>query len=188
VLAQASVTFPGGGATLSGRAIAQTAAITFNNTTVNNSSCAATSASAGSSSGGGASTSNQVPAISLVKTANPTALPTGPGMVTYTYQVTNTGDLPLSQVTLVDNRCSPVVFLSGDRNSDQVLDLDELWTYRCTTLVSQSVTNTATVHGFAEGVDVSDTARATVLVGALPPPLAPQLPNAGYAPDMCVLF
>jgi hypothetical protein len=40
VLAQASVTFPGGGATLNGRAIAQTAAITFNNTTVNNSSCA----------------------------------------------------------------------------------------------------------------------------------------------------
>lgn len=40
VLAQASVTFPGGGATFDGRVIAQTAAITFNNTTVNNSSCA----------------------------------------------------------------------------------------------------------------------------------------------------
>lgn len=41
VLASASVTFPGGGATLDGRVVAQTAEITFLNTTVNNSSCAA---------------------------------------------------------------------------------------------------------------------------------------------------
>lgn len=39
VIASASITFPAGGATLDGRAIAQTAAITFNNTTVNNSTC-----------------------------------------------------------------------------------------------------------------------------------------------------
>ncbi len=39
VLASASITFPGGGATLNGRVIAQTAEITFNNTTINNSSC-----------------------------------------------------------------------------------------------------------------------------------------------------
>jgi len=41
VLASASIDFTGGGATLAGRVIAQTAAITFRNTTVNNSSCAA---------------------------------------------------------------------------------------------------------------------------------------------------
>jgi len=45
VLAQASIDFPAGGATLNGRAIAQTAAITFRNTTVNKSSCASTSSS-----------------------------------------------------------------------------------------------------------------------------------------------
>ena len=67
VLASASITFPGGGATLTGRAIAQTAAITFRNTTVNNSSCAAptptptptpTSSSSSSSSGSGGSSSS----------------------------------------------------------------------------------------------------------------------------------
>jgi type VI secretion system secreted protein VgrG len=43
VLAQASTSFPGGGAILTGRVVAQTAAITFNNTTINNTStCAAT--------------------------------------------------------------------------------------------------------------------------------------------------
>lgn len=41
VFAQASISFPGGAATLDGRAIAQTAAITFNNTTVNKPTCAA---------------------------------------------------------------------------------------------------------------------------------------------------
>lgn len=57
VLAQASITFPGGGATLDGRAIAQTAAITFNNTTVNNSSCASVLSSSSSNSSSNSSNS-----------------------------------------------------------------------------------------------------------------------------------
>ncbi|MDO8429232.1 MAG: ice-binding family protein [Candidatus Daviesbacteria bacterium] len=64
VLAQASITFPGGGATLAGRAIAQTAAITFNNTTVNNSSCASptpTPTSSPSSSSNSSSGSTSAP-------------------------------------------------------------------------------------------------------------------------------
>lgn len=48
VLAADSITFPAGGATLNGRVIAQTGAITFNNTTVNKSSCASTSSSTSS--------------------------------------------------------------------------------------------------------------------------------------------
>lgn len=50
VIASTSITFPGGGATLNGRAIAQTAAITFNNTTVNNSQCTTTTTTSSSSS------------------------------------------------------------------------------------------------------------------------------------------
>lgn len=57
VLASASVTFPGGGATLDGRVIAQTAAITFNNTTVSNSTCATAEALAASSSSSSSSSS-----------------------------------------------------------------------------------------------------------------------------------
>lgn len=44
VLAQTAVTFPAGGATLNGRAVAQTGAITLNNTTINNVSCASVTA------------------------------------------------------------------------------------------------------------------------------------------------
>lgn len=197
VLASTSISFTGGGATLAGRAIAQTAAVTFNNTTVNNSSCdAAASAAAtlaaaaqisppGDGANIGASGSGLVSGINVTKVPNPSALPEGPGFVTYAYLVTNTGDLPLSQVSLTDNRCAPVTFMSGDRNQDSMLDLDESWTYRCTTLVSRSVTNTVTATGFAEGVTVRDTARATVIVGESPTPTAvPKLPNAGSNPQI----
>lgn len=51
VFAGASIDFTAGGATLNGRAVAQTAAITFRNTTVNNSSCASTSTSSSSGTG-----------------------------------------------------------------------------------------------------------------------------------------
>jgi len=59
VIASESITFPGGGATLDGRVIAQTAAITFNNTTVNNSSCiVSTPTSTSTSSSNSTSTSS----------------------------------------------------------------------------------------------------------------------------------
>ena len=51
VFAGASIDFTAGGATLTGRAVAQTAAITFRNTTVNNSSCASTTTTTGSGTG-----------------------------------------------------------------------------------------------------------------------------------------
>ena len=56
VFAGASIDFTAGGATLNGRAIAQTAAITFRNTTVNNSSCAAVTTTTTTSSGTGETT------------------------------------------------------------------------------------------------------------------------------------
>ncbi len=49
VFAQSSVDFTAGGATLEGRVIAQTAAITFRNTIINNSSCVAASTSTSTS-------------------------------------------------------------------------------------------------------------------------------------------
>lgn len=72
VFAQASVTFPGGGATVSGRVIAQTAAVTFNNTTVNNSSCATPTPTPTSSSSSSSSSSTSTPiCIDTAPTNNP---------------------------------------------------------------------------------------------------------------------
>ena len=47
--------------------------------------------------------------------------------MTFTFAVTNTGNTPLTDVTVTDDRCAPVTRVSGD---DQ-LDPGETWNYTC---------------------------------------------------------
>jgi uncharacterized repeat protein (TIGR01451 family) len=69
----------------------------------------------------------------------------------YTYDVVNTGNVPLSlgatrTENLSDDICSPVAYQSGDTNNDSLLDPDEVWRYTCeTTLDRQSDSNTPPV-------------------------------------------
>ncbi|MEE9615531.1 MAG: LamG-like jellyroll fold domain-containing protein, partial [Anaerolineae bacterium] len=86
------------------------------------------------------------PDISIVKTADPTVIYTG-DTVTYTYIVTNLGENPLSSVSVSDDKCDAVTFVGGDTNSDDLLDVDETWTYRCITTLDEDTTNTATATG-----------------------------------------
>ncbi len=86
------------------------------------------------------------PDISIVKTADPTTICAG-DTVTYTYTVTNPGDDPLSAVSVSDDKCSPVTFVGGDTNSDDLLNVDETWNYRCVTTLDENTTNTATATG-----------------------------------------
>lgn len=71
--------------------------------------------------------------------------------ITYTYRETNTGDDPLSAVSVSDDKCSPVSFSSGDANSNGKLDPGETWIFTCTTSSTDGadydVTNTGTGHG-----------------------------------------
>ena len=55
------------------------------------------------------------------KTACPGSLPCGPGDVTYTYKVTNTGTIPLSKVRVTDDKVCNVRYVSGDKNCDKLL-------------------------------------------------------------------
>lgn len=154
-------------------------------TTTSSSTTSSSSGTTASSSNGGNGGSGPAPLINVTKIPNPLALPNGAGSVTYTYKVTNIGDVVMSKVTLKDNKCSTVKFLSGDRNSDKLLDLDEIWTYRCTQAVSATVTNTATATGFANGVTAKDTAIAKVVVGlSITPPLINivKVPNVFIVP------
>ena len=104
------------------------------------------------------------PAIHVVKSANPTGLPAGGGSVTYTYTVTNAGNVPLTSVSVSDNKCSPVTYVSGDANANNLLDLTESWTYSCTTTITATTTNTATATGHYGDATVTDQAQATVTV------------------------
>jgi hypothetical protein len=129
----------------------------------------------GGSSGGGGSI---VPLIGITKVPTPLALSAGPGQVTYAYTVWNVGGAaPLNNVTVTDNKCAPVTYVSGDANSNGLLDPGEAWVYTCQTNVTASTMNTATAEGTANGITAIGYAFATVLVAA------PGLPNTGFPPE-----
>ena len=122
------------------------------------------------------------PAIDIEKVANPTQVPAAGGSVTYTYTVLNAGDVPLSTVTVSDDKCAPVVFVGGDTHDAGLLDLDETWTYTCTTTITVTTLNTATAVGHDGQTEVSDTDTATVTV--LPPTEPPVVTAPPTAPPV----
>lgn len=129
--------------------------------------------------GGGQLVSPLVPPlIDVVKTASPLSLPNGPGPVTYTYTLRNIGTVPVTNVTMVGDTCSPIIRVSGDTNGDNKLDVSETWVYSCSTALSTTHTNTVTATGWANGISAVDVASATVVVGV------PGLPNTGIVPPL----
>ncbi len=86
------------------------------------------------------------PQIKVVKSVDRTTITAGQS-VTYTYTVSNPGDVPLHPVNMNDDKCNPVVGpVSGD-NGDSILQVGETWTYTCTTALSVDTTNTVTSTG-----------------------------------------
>jgi len=112
------------------------------------------------------------PLIDVVKIPSPLALPAGPGLVTYTYTLRNIGTVPVSNMTMIDDSCTPVKYISGDTNSDSKLDVNEIWKYTCSSMLSTTKTNTVTATGWANFISATDIATATVVVGkSVVPPL-----------------
>jgi uncharacterized repeat protein (TIGR01451 family) len=71
-------------------------------------------------------------------------------LIEYEYQVTNPGEVPLKDISVLDSLGISVLYLGGDDNSDGLLDLEETWTFTSTYLVppdTQTVTNTAVASG-----------------------------------------
>ena len=108
------------------------------------------------------------PDIEIVKTAGNAedgeVYTTEPGSVTFTYVVTNTGPLPLQNVTVTDDNGTPV---TGDDFAatcpKTTLAVDESMTCTATILVSVDRTNVAVARGFtAEGNPVEDDDDAVV--------------------------
>jgi hypothetical protein len=74
------------------------------------------------------------PGISVVK-AGPAAAYVG-DQVTYTFNVTNTGGVTLTDVTAVDDRCTPLVRTGP---ADATFDPGDVWTYTCTTTITDAM-------------------------------------------------
>jgi hypothetical protein len=73
--------------------------------------------------------------------------------VNFEYRVTNAGNVPLKNVAVSDDNGTPgntaddfnPMFVSGDTNNNQLLDLNETWIYTATRVVTRGeVTNVAT--------------------------------------------
>ena len=106
----------------------------------------------------------QAPAIAVTKGSSldrsivAPADEANPGdQITYTYVVTNTGDFPLSNVTLTELDAAPDFwtgngtapspsFVSGDANNNNMLDLTETWTYTATYTLLQSDINQGSIE------------------------------------------
>lgn len=140
-------------------------------------------------SASGGTSGRYIPNIGILKVPSPLALPGGSGPVTYNYTVWNVGgQQPLKNITVTDDKCSPVVLLSGDANGNSKLDPGEKWKYSCATTLSETTTNTSIAIGHSDdsfNQAAIATAIATVVVRA---PLTPPLINIVKVPSRSTPF
>lgn len=111
--------------------------------------------------------------VNVTKVAHPLSLPTEGGDITFVYKVNNPGVVPLSEVTVTDDKCSAMSGKLGDTNGNNLLDINEVWIYTCTMHLNQTTTNTATVNAFANGLKAAGSVTITVVVDV------PNLPDVG---------
>lgn len=108
-----------------------------------------------------------VPLIGISSVSEPQSLPKGPGNVTYKYAVKNfIQEIPLNDVQVTDDKCSPIKFVEGDDNGDAKLDYSETWRYSCTTKLSVTTQSIATAIGTANNLPAAHKAYTTVVVGS----------------------
>jgi uncharacterized repeat protein (TIGR01451 family) len=109
-----------------------------------------------------------MPGIALAKTAEPARVHEG-DEITYTFTVTNTGNMPLSNVAVSDNMVDEITYVGGDENVNELLDTDETWVFTASYIASDSdpdvLENTAEVSGMDTlEQSVSDTDSASVAI------------------------
>ncbi|MCZ8159324.1 MAG: Ig-like domain-containing protein, partial [Microcystis sp. LE19-196.1B] len=104
----------------------------------------------------------QNPSWTILKTAAEKSYGEVGESLNYTITVTNTGNVTISNVVVVDPKATTgPTYVNGDANSNQKLDVSETWTYTATYLVKAadieagSFTNEATVTGTPAGGTLS---------------------------------
>ena len=113
-----------------------------------------------------------LPLVDIVVIPTPLARPNGPGSISYAYTLRNIGTVPMSNVTVVGDTCSPILLTSGDTNMDAKLDPTETWVYHCSITLQETRTSTVVATGWANGHSATDIASATVVIGL---PIVPPL-------------
>ncbi|MFU8890107.1 MAG: hypothetical protein ACNA76_00415, partial [Anaerosomatales bacterium] len=108
----------------------------------------------------------QNPVIKIVKTgvfdAGADGYPQPGELITYTFVVTNEGNMTLSNISVTDPLpgLSAITYVSGDSNSDGLLQVGESWTYTATYAVDQDDIDDGFVYNVATA-DSDESAPAT---------------------------
>ncbi len=111
---------------------------------------------------------NQSAGIALAKTASPSVY-TGPSQtVTYTYTVTNTGNVTLSGVTLSDNKLGLISCPSATLAPQGAETCTGSYVTSAADVSAGSVTNLATATGYVGEVAKRATATTTVMYQSMP--------------------
>ena len=122
--------------------------------------------------------------IDLVKEASARAVLSGTTVI-YTFTVINAGTDVLTNVTLTDDRCAPLVPITGGSGA---LPIGAQWVYRCTAVIVEDTTNIAVVTAVdSRGRPVTDTAMWTVDIPFLYLPWLAVPPIPCLPPDGCPL-
>lgn len=126
------------------------------------------------------------PGMAIAKTASATLIAPG-DPVTYTYTVTNTGDVALTAVTVTDSVLGVIPGpASGDTNNNGELDLTEVWIYEITVNPAATVTNTATASSTDPlEAPVSGSSDSVIVVVNQPPDTSTARPSLAcvWPPD-----
>ena len=125
--------------------------------------------------------------INITKVAYPLSLPKEGGKITFTYKVNNPGIVPLSNVTVTDDKCDAMSGKLGDTNGNNLLDINEVWIYTCTTKLIQTTTNTVNVTAYANGLKAFSNATITVKVDIPISTSTPNFPNTGVNQNLKII-
>ena len=113
---------------------------------------------------------DQNPALTIVKSltnADDAVVDTAGETIEYTITVENTGNVDLTNVVLDDVFAGGATLVSGDTNSDSILETNETWTYTADYMVTQADLNAGADLVNVAGVDTDQTDRGRATT---PPP------------------
>ena len=104
---------------------------------------------------------SQSPLLEVVKSSTTSSVSAAGQVVPYRFAVSNKGNVVLTGITVTDPKCDLApVYVSGDSDADNKLDLSETWIYSCSHTVTQAeldaggnLSNTVTADSNESGPD-----------------------------------
>lgn len=98
------------------------------------------------------------------------------GTVSYTYTLDNTGDVAITNPSVTPSNCTPAIYHDGDTDNDRILDIEETWTFTCTTVPLTTDVSGATVTASGNALIfntlVTDEVDVAVNVNVINPAIA----------------